>query len=124
MALNLLKTMDDGIWKDYDADVSFKIRPFTPKIARDTKKANTSSKKDGGKLIEVVNNDRWNIDILDYVIQDWKGIEDGSSNPLSCIRENKVILDQKFSSIIAWVMEISSGLAEEIASEKEIAEKN
>lgn len=102
------KKAAQGTWVTYteDEDVELKIRPFS---------LFSLSKLPTATNIEM--SDFWNI--YDYVLMDWKGIED-EDGPLEFNEENKKMVYDYDQEISAFVVSQASEMREKIVSEKEV----
>jgi hypothetical protein len=96
--LCIKKNKDESVWCDYPGikDVSFKIRPLTTKTIENikkpfiVKKLQMNSINREMEIIEIVSDEEaYNQAIIDYLIEDWKGVVDEDENPVECNTENK-----------------------------------
>jgi hypothetical protein len=127
MALNIDADVGQGIWCEYDEDVSIKIKAMTPEFLRKSKNKfviKKKSKRRNAGEEESFDEDGWDDHLVDYVIEDWKGIVNTNNETVPCVSENKKILMDKFSSLKVWILQESRNLAETIAEVKSNEIKN
>ena len=119
MALNIDADVSESIWKEYDNDVSIKIRPLTPEYVRESRKKYTKkSTVQRGLTVDNVNEDKWDAALTDHMVDDWKGIVDKEGNPVPCELIAKKKLLDKFPDLANWIFKTARELAEELATVK------
>ena len=83
----------EGVWVEYDNDVSFKVKFVSPEIIRGIRKGHTKKRWRSNQQIEIINDDTFESELWDKMIEDWKGITvpDSSGNDIEapCTKENK-----------------------------------
>lgn len=125
MALDLKETpkMEEGVWVDYDEDLSFNIRYLSPKAARKLKKPLVKTKWRGGEKVEDFNEDAYNDALIDYMVIDWEGVEiDGKK--AECNLANKKKLTELFSEISVFILEAAKDYSEFTEQKEAKALKN
>lgn len=127
MALNIGKTkgMDEGVWVDYDEDVSFKLRFLSPDAVRKVKQPLEKTKRDHrtGQKTKDVDEIKLTMALLDYVIVDWKGIViDGKT--AKCTLENKRQLAGISTKAVTFIMDEIQEEANFEKNQQEKQEKN
>ena len=115
MAINLNNlTKEDGVWVEYDDDVSFKIRHLIPpKVAAMRKKYVTKKRKAGvlEENISDANQTKFDEELFDYILEDWKGVVIGNE-AAECNKENKAKLMTNSINISLFVLEKSREIHE------------
>lgn len=89
MKITLEDAPKKGVWVEYDEDTSFLIRYAAPDTLRSIRKRHVRDKWFRGQKQEDVNDKAFNDDLIDWVLEDWKGILMPDGNPAPCNRENK-----------------------------------
>lgn len=94
----------DEVFEIGDADCAFTLRRLSPDVVREARRRHTkriehsaermASESDAmrqalGALREETDEIEVDKDILDYVIQDWRGVELTDGSPAPCTREHK-----------------------------------
>lgn len=87
----------EGVWVEYDNDVSFKLRYASPEIIRKIRKGYTKKRWRRNEQIEIVNDDAFDTELWDKIIEAWKGItmsntNTGKEEEAPCTKENKTKL--------------------------------
>lgn len=86
----------EGVWVEFDNDVSFKVRYASPEVIRKIRKGHTKRGWRQNARIETVNDDAFDAELWDKVIEDWKGIvipdDTGKEIIAPCTKENKLKL--------------------------------
>ena len=86
----------EGVWIEFDNDVSFKIKYASPEIIRKLRKGHTKKRWRGGVRIDDTNEDAFESELWDKVIVEWKGItnpdESGKEVEAPCTTKNKLKL--------------------------------
>ena len=85
----------EGIWVEYDTDVSFKIRYASPEIIRGIRKGHIKKSWRNSERVEIVNEVASDEHLWDKMIEDWKGITEGIGEgevPAPCNKANKLKL--------------------------------
>lgn len=99
--------MDEGVWVEYDEEVSFKIRYLSPETTRKIRKSFLKSKYRRHEKVEEIDEDGFNDALINHMIIDWKGIEfDGK--PAKCDIINKKMLVDLYGDVGIFVIEHSS----------------
>lgn len=91
MKLDLDVKLDEGVWAEFDDDVSFKIRCSTPDYIKKSRKKHTKIRWKANQKVEDMNTKEeanWTKELWDHIIQDWKGIEIDKV-PAECSADNK-----------------------------------
>ena len=125
MALKLDKTkdMDDGIWVEYQEGVEFKVRYLLPEKIRQLRKNHVKMKMKRGQLQEVVNDDAYNEDLVDYMVVDWKGVE-LKGKPVECNKENKLLLSNVNGNVFLFILDYAEEAQNFFADKEATALKN
>jgi len=117
----------EGVWAEYDNDVKFKIRYVSPKHSRMSRRKFTKMKNIQGIRQEQMSRsdeDKWDIDLWDYMIEDWKGIEI-DNNPAPCTKENKKLLADHSADHATFIMDFAMSISNyQDSQQQEIEEKN
>ena len=128
MAINLSNAnKEEGIWVEYDEDVSFKIRHLSPKKTQDMRKGFLKRKTIGGMVHEeMTEKDQKSFDnaLFDYMIEDWKGIVLDENVPAECTKENKIKLMNYSIDVSAFILEKARKIYEQKAVSQEQEIKN
>lgn len=126
MQVNVDADVSQAVWKKYDVEgeTQVKIKPMTPTMLRTTRANNIDTRNTKVTSLEKVNDEEWDKDLFDELIEDWKGFIDKNDKPIPCTRDNKIIVIEKFNSIKQWVLAEARELAEEIAQVKKGKAKN
>jgi len=109
----------EGIWMDYNEEVSVKVRPITKNLMRDFRKKAT--RKKGFRGVGDVNEDAYDCAIFEHAIEDWEGIVVPSGEKLECNAKNIGLVVSRLINFSAWVVESSMACAEN--AEVELAEE-
>ena len=112
----------EGIWVEYDKDVSFKIRGTSPKIVQKIRSGNVKKKWRNNQRVEDINDDKYETDLWDYLIEDWKGIYlgEGEAKPT---RENKKKLAELSTEHANFVLEYASDISNFVDQDQEDKER-
>ncbi|HQD37083.1 MAG TPA: hypothetical protein PKV92_08325 [Thermodesulfovibrio thiophilus] len=132
-----LNSETEGEWFDFNIGgekVSFKIRPVSASVIEKIRKKYTTSKREKdatGRLVRVdyVDNDKVTEELIDYIIEDFKGFGDDAGNPLEPTFENKKLIMEippleDDISIAEFVFDKAKKLAYIIDEEVSEIEKN
>lgn len=115
--LNIDADVSESVWKEYDNDVSVKIRPLTPEYIKESRKKNTKKNTmQRGLVVENVNEDKWDDDLSDHMIDGWKGIVDKDNKLVPCELNYKKRVLNKFPDLANWIFKTARELAEELAT--------
>ena len=94
--LRIKKNQNESVWISYSNEAEFLIRPLTAssveKIRKQFVKSKIGNKNGEVTIIEVVDDEKFNDALIDYIIEDWKGIGDEDGNDLDCNLENKKLV--------------------------------
>lgn len=124
MKLNLTGVSEEGIWVRYDDDVEFKIRYVSPAFARKSRLKHTKPKWFRGQQTDDTNQQAWNDDLVDHMLEDWKGVELESNVPAPCTKENKQKLMDLSGSHATFIIEQAQDLSLFDGRDREIERKN
>lgn len=100
LKINLQKSRD-GKWVTFDVDagIEFKIRPVTGEVLKELRKEAITATKmvpdpTSGHMVPVDKVDADKLDklVVDYMIEDWKGLVDQDGETIALTPENKVIV--------------------------------
>jgi hypothetical protein len=76
----------EGRWFRYAADVEFKIRPLLATTIREMGRAAETGRQvmdqKTGKMVAEVDDKKLDDIVKDYLLEDWKGVEDEAGDPL------------------------------------------
>ena len=122
MKINIGRNQEEGIWIVFDEDVSFKIRPGSPKTmrmaARKAKKA-VGTDDDVNKFVDIQDRELW-----DWILEDWKGVYINEETEAECTIENKLKLIEFSHDHSNFILKQSLNLSNFLAIKKEKEEKN
>lgn len=125
-----LENLNPGTFFPFDdgTDGGVTIRFADGNIIREIEKKCTKKKAEfrRGQRFEVIEeNEQKRSEMLwDYVIMDWKGVDDINGESIQCTTKNKILLMQGSPVFSAFVGRCMETLGEEIDNYKEDLEKN
>jgi hypothetical protein len=107
MKLNI-SNLNPGIWFDIpNTDAKVCLRVCSPEIIEEI------DLKTNKKIVEYKSNQRFEIEkidrklrnemIWDYVIVDWKNINDNDDKPIECTKKNKIMLIRKMPKFVEFI---------------------
>ncbi len=110
-----ISNLNPGIWFEIpNTDAKVCLRICSPEIIEEI------DLKTVKKIVEYKNSQRFEIEkidrklrnelIWDYVIVDWKNVNDNDDKPIECTKENKIMLIGK----VAWFVEFISNCLDKI----------
>ncbi len=113
MTLNISENpkFEEGVWVEFDEDVSFKVRYTTQDTIRKIRKKFVKKKWKRGQEVEDVNEDGASDALYDYILIDWKGIELEPKKPAKCTPENKKKLINVCANAALFVLHSAQDLA-------------
>lgn len=85
----------NAVWCEYEEGVEFLIGPLTSIKVLDLRSQCeksiivTNAKTKEPEIKDEIDHEKYNDLLIDYLIQDWKGVKDELENDLECILENK-----------------------------------
>jgi hypothetical protein len=82
----------DEVFEIGDADCAFTLRRLSPDVVREARRRHTrrlEAESPGQFPREETDEAEVDKDILDYVIQDWRGVELTDGSPAPCTRDHK-----------------------------------
>jgi hypothetical protein len=123
MGFDLNQDLTDGVWVEYDTDVSFKIRYLMPEKMDEIRNRCAKKKWRQGQQVTETDDKRLNEMLADYVIEDWKGISE-NGNMASCTPPNKIRLIGKSIEISNFIFGIAGDIANFEKQKREIELKN
>tara|TARA_R100001530_G_scaffold87103_1_gene60671 strand:- start:8960 stop:9382 length:423 start_codon:yes stop_codon:yes gene_type:complete len=108
----------EGIWAEYDEDVSFKIRFASPESIRKSRNKYVKTKMRGGVRQEIemskTDNEKWDADLWDMMVEDWKGVvttdNTGKQTPLECTKVHKKLLADKSGAHANFIMDFAQDI--------------
>jgi hypothetical protein len=121
------KNLNPGVWFEYE-DKSFSVEvricagQDLERIFKATQKTRVEYKRDSRFEYLDIDHDKRDEMMWDFIIIDWKGIEDGAGKPLPCTTENKVALMKGsvlFTNFIGECVELLSSDIKKIKVGKE-----
>ena len=124
MAFNIDADLTEGVWVDFDTDVSFKVRYLMPEKAEDIRKACSKKKWRGGNMDERLDDAKHTRMLADYIIQGWKGVVAGDGSPVDCNAANKVKLLGKSIEISNFIFQTAGDIANFEQKKREMEGKN
>lgn len=83
---------EEGKWVEYEEGVKLKVRPLYASTTRKIRSKCVSVKNTRRGREEILNDDKFEEEMADYLLEDWEGVVDESGNELECTRENKIAL--------------------------------
>lgn len=127
MAINLNNAEnEEGVWVEYDEDVSFKLRHLSPKKTAAIRKKFVTRKLTAGSWSESVQDKdtkKHDKALYDHIIEDWKGVELGNVDA-ECTADNKVILMDYSIDISNFIIEKAKNIYEQKEQKVEEEIKN
>ena len=105
-------------WYLYQGNVRFKIRPMTARVLRDLRQAAQTGRMmpdpKTRRMMPEIDDEKYELLIRDYLIEDWEGVIGDDDQPLPCNAEAKAaVLDVLPISDFVWEMAQSADLTTE-----------
>ena len=127
-----LKDLNPGIWFKFNEDDpesgEICVRPLNAQQMDAMRKKGIKKKveyKHGQRFeVQETNDEVFQEMLWDYVIHDWKGLEDDDGTPIPCTTENKLRLVLEHAGFATGVGEFREKAAEIIEDQIKVAEKN
>ena len=105
----------EGVWVEFDNDVSFKVRYASPEVIRNIRKGHTKRRWRSNQQIEIVNDDEFDAELWDKMIEAWKGVtmfdSEGKTGEAPCTKENKLKLIDISAEHANFILEKSTDIS-------------
>lgn len=88
----------EGRWFEFMEGVSIKVRPLSGSVLKELRKSSSTVKMElNGRTrrrepVEILDEERLEENLIDYLIEDFKGIGDQAGNPLEVTESSKRLI--------------------------------
>lgn len=123
-----LEKMDDAVWVEWKDGIEVKLRPLPVSKTVEMQKKATKKKVEfeagRKKIVEVIDNEKFNELLQEHLIEDWRGFFDQNDQPIPCNAETKKAILDYLHELRLFIVMAGGEINEYKQEKKEEEEKN